>query len=310
MAMSAVSFGADAVEESSQIISNNTDEDVLVTPELEMNIVPIQVSSYNEIEMVLQMREATPQELQDMHISQEEANEIAEIDIEQAYYERAQLPEAQLRAYGYTDEQIVILKAYDGSTITSNSPVVAAAATCTGTVSAVSASTSKIVFRYNWSWSSAPLFMYTDKMAIAWKAFNSSSSEIDVNNTQSTSVRYLWTSTGGYCTTEFLSPSTSIDTFTGCSANITMQYPRERNGNADFIWAKSGSTTVTLTKVNSNISYIKLSGSYGHTSIQIGISVSFGEGSLPSISFAPSTKVTKYATVTKKLTSSGTLTSI
>lgn len=87
-----------------------------------------------------------------------------------------------------------------------------------------------------------------------------------------------------------------------------MQYAKERNGNADSIWAKSGSTTVTLTKSGSNISYIKFAASYGHAKIKLA-SISVSASGL-SISFGPSINVQKLATVTKKLTSSGALTSI
>lgn len=276
-------------------------------PELELDVVPIQLTYYNEIEEVLRMRDATPEELKKLNISEQTAEEIANIDIEDAYYERAQLPEEQLRAYGYTDEQIAILKAYDGSAITADSPVVAAAASCTGTASKVSASTSKIAYKYTWTWSSAPVFMRTDKVATNWAAYNSSSSPIDVSNSQSTSVKYYWLSTGGYNITKTISTPTS-SSFKGCSADITMQYAKERNGNADSIWAKSGSTTVTLTKSGSNISYIKFAASYGHAKIKLA-SISVSASGL-SISFGPSINVQKLATVTKKLTSSGALTSI
>lgn len=308
MATSTVSFGAVAADEQPTITVDESVQQDVILDELDTNLVPVQVTYYNEIEEVLQMREATPQELHKMGISQEKANEIAELDIESAYYERAQLPESQLRAYGYTDEQIAVLKAYDGSKITSDSPVVAAAASCTGSASKVSASTSKIAFKYTWTWSSAPVFMRTDKAAVKWKAYNSNSVEIDVNCSRSTTVSYYWLSLGSYNSAK--NPTTSlINMNEGCSADIVMQYAKENNGNADSIWAKKGTTTVTLTKSSTNISYIKFSGSYAHARMVCnpGISV---EGDGISISFAPAENLATHATVNKKLTSSGTLSNL
>ncbi len=308
MVTSTVSFGAAAADEQSIITTDESVRQDAILDELDMNVVPVQITYYNEIEEVLRMREATPQELREMNISQEEANEIAELDIEGAYYERAQLPESQLRAYGYTYEQIAILKAYDGSTITSDTPVVAASASCTGSASKVSASTSKIAFKYTWTWSSAPLFMRTDKVAVKWKAYNANSVAIDVNCSKSTTVNYYWLSSGNYNCDK--NPTTSlINMNEGCSADVVMQYAKENNGNADSIWAKKGTTTVTLTKSSTNISYIKFSGSYGHAYVGFegGISVG-GEGI--SISFTPTTQITTYATVNKKLTSSGVLSNL
>lgn len=253
------------------------------------------------------MREATSQDLAELNISEETAQEIADTNIEQAYYDRAQLSEEQLAGLGYTDEQISILKQYDGSTITANSPILKASASCTGTASKVSTSTSKIAFKYSWSWSSAPVYMHTDKVAVKWQAYNSNSSAIDVTNKQSTSVNYYWMN-GKYNTAKSISTPT-LSTFNGCSANIPVQEPKELNGEANFIWAKSGSTTVTLSKSNSNISYIKFSGSYGHLQLSIATSISVDVGAGISISFSPNS-VTKTATITRKLTSSGTLTSI
>ena len=308
MATSTVSFAAVATDEQSTIAVEESVQQDAILDELDTNLVPVQVTYYNEIEEVLQMREATPQELHKMGISQEEANEIAELDIESAYYERAQLPESQLRAYGYTDEQIAVLKAYDGSKITSDSPVVAAAASCTGSASKVSASTSKIAFKYTWTWSSAPVFMRTDKAAVKWKAYNANSVAMDVNCNMSTTVNYYWLSSGNYNSDKKLSTSL-INMNEGCSTDVTMQYAKENNGNADSIWAKKGTTTVTLTKSSANISYIKFSGSYAHARITIngGISVS-GDGI--SISFQPIGSITTHATVNKKLTSSGTLSNL
>ena len=53
---------------------------------------------------------------------------------EQMLLERAALPVDILRGYGYNDNQIKLLKEYDGSMISTNSPIMYAISNFTGTV--------------------------------------------------------------------------------------------------------------------------------------------------------------------------------
>ena len=97
---------------------------------------------------------------------------------EQMLLERAALPVDILRGYGYNDNQIKLLKEYDGSMISTNSPIMYAISNFTGTVATSGYTATSVTLRYTWQWSSRPLFNYKDAAAIVWNASDSSGYKI------------------------------------------------------------------------------------------------------------------------------------
>lgn len=103
--------------------------------------------------------------------STKQPNEVGKY--EKLYLERAQLDEETLKnKYFYTDEQIKILKEYDGGPIENHPELSLASATLTAKMSTGACSTSKLNIYINWSWSSAPFLSgpgITDVVAARWQ---------------------------------------------------------------------------------------------------------------------------------------------
>lgn len=303
------SVDANSIQETEGNTTEYAVSDNLLLP---VEQVGLPITCSNEIDDVLWAREATAREIKKAGLSDSQVEELSETNIEKLFLERAQLPESELRAYGYADNEINILKAYDGSEITPSSSILAAAAKCTGSLKAVSASTSKYQFQYTWNWNHKPLYTSEDKVAITWAAFNSKSAHIDCSNVQTTKLKYYWTTDGKYYKTKSAKASTE-SSFTGCSTKFQLLTSKLRpDGNQGAIWVKTGTTTVTLGKEKAAISYIKFSGGYAHRKrLYSGtISVSLFDPLSSSFSFFPPEKVQTMNQKTAKLTSKGKFTYI
>lgn len=91
-------------------------------------------------------------------------NGNTEKTIEELYLERANLSEEELISqFGYSQEQISILKAYDGSPIENNPQLRAISATYTRSISKVVASRTKISAKLQWECSQRPISFSINK---------------------------------------------------------------------------------------------------------------------------------------------------
>jgi len=110
----------------------------------------------------------------DMYVaSQADSNVLARgsITAEAALLERAQLPEKTLISYGYTDDEISILKAYDGSSIDENPQLKGLFADLSVRLYRMAYDSHGVTVRFFWNWETPPVlhsFVTIDNISCAW----------------------------------------------------------------------------------------------------------------------------------------------
>ena len=208
---------------------------------------------------------------------------------EQMLLERAALPVDILRGYGYNDNQIKLLKEYDGSMISTNSPIMYAISNFTGTVATSGYTATSVTLRYTWQWSSRPLFNYKDAAAIVWNASDSSGYKIltDIISSECY-VAYRNTTTGNL----------AMNKNVGTTKNVVNEYLYSNfemteilSGDNNWGWAKSGRLDVKIKPRGSvNFSSVSAVAGYGHAKLTGSIGVSASSSGLP-LSFTPANRV-------------------
>ena len=191
-----------------------------------------------------------------------------EKNYEQLYLDRAKMEdEVLIKYYGYTQEQINILKKYDGSPIENNPQLAKASATLTASMSSGTCTNSMLTVYIIWRWSNAPLLSgpgITDRVAIRWAGSATSGSSINLSaSTAEIIINYHYN--GAYVYSQTV-PSTIIDQYSKAETPVLMD-----NGRGT---ALVGKQTLVVQKIGSlPIKEASISFMYGHC--QIGISPSF-----------------------------------
>ena len=263
------------------------------------------VNTQSEFETILELRKKTDEELVEIGLSAKEINEIKSDFLENELLRRATLTQEELKAYGYTDEQIRLLKTYDGEEITSGSQYMALSATCSGNFTSGNCSNKKIRLRYNWEWSSVPVIKMKDKVFVRWQAVKSGGVVVDATVTYAkATVKYYSITTGAY--------ASSKDTTVNGSGGTTVDY---RTFNIDMViddnyyWAKKGTAYITLNSEDAgyNFKYVDVGGSYGHKTVTCTIGISFPASTYSWVKFTPKLTVSQVTDNDGRIYPSGTV---
>lgn len=260
--------------------------------------------SINEYDIITDLQNASDDELIEDGYTKDEIEIIKDFSYEELLYERAQLSEEILREMKYTDEQIKLLRSYDGSNLEDNPQLAASiSATCSGWISVDSASTSSITFYADWEWDIQPLlsgYKVQDIAAIRWKGTNSAGSPMNVAISKSNStgkVTYYEPGVGG----SILNKTITVDDNYG---KAYCKFPLAQSSSYPYRFAESGYLKIKVDKVGSDpINEISICFSYGHSTVTINPSVSFPASF--SINFAST--MNKMFSVTNRIKSNGTL---
>lgn len=242
--------------------------------------------TYSEFELYQDVLSRSDAELMESGYTESEIDEIRNFSFEDAFLERAKLSQEELEGLGYTDEQIRILKEYNGEPITATSEILRAAAQCTGKMTLMSASTSTIYYGYSWTWSTMPSFDLGDKAVLAWVAVDTQGHRVSVSpisksgylNYYSTATNKLHTQTP--LTVQLDKRQESVWADIGPKKVV----PEETDGTM-VIWAKQGVINVKLqidAAPGANSLYlIKSSGVVGHKYLacEVDYTVSVGASS-------------------------------
>ena len=233
---------------------------------------------------------------------------------EDALLERASHTEEELYAMGYTDEQINLLQAYDGSPLTVDNPVIAATAVCTGSVTfhSYNTSTGQLMFLYHFSWSVQPLYGHKDNVAVTWKGVDKDAHYMSSSATYKRgTIYYSSTSTGEDYKSESLALN-AMPGFDGYEAEYeSLQVVPEHNGTL-AVWAKEGYLWFGVTPDGNNtFNMLKVYGAVGHVTKKISASSSIGyssSGNSYSFSFTPTDCCQTVGTANYTLKPDGTCT--
>lgn len=205
--------------------------------------------------------------------------------IEEILLERAQYSTERLKALGYTENQISILRTYDGGPLEDNPQLRGTFADLYGVVLKMAANQTSITLRLSWRWSNAPAMSgiaVHDLMAATWKASNSQGSTINVklNSSKSSSYVHYYNGYNGNLEATEKQTITVNDPYSSAYVNFAM-------GRWMFGWAKDGWFDVCVDRVGSgNIYELAMVMGYGHSTFTVTPSVSFSSTGALGIGFS------------------------
>ena len=258
-----------------------------------------QTTYTNEYDYITTLQQMDSESLSEIGMTSDDVAATVE-----SYYaavsERASLPEETLIGYGYTPEQIEILKNYNTSMLTSRSTSLSAeqlraiAGVCTGNLTSTYCSTRLANFTYTWSWDHAPFVQLSDSAAVRWAAYDTNGYDLDVTKySETTNIDYYWGTTKKFsrvgtqeANLEFNAINLQFDVVETFYSNT---------GIAEEAYAKNGKIFAALKvepKVTNNLSYLKVAALYGHTLIGVGSpSISLSVPAGISIGFSGNTSI-------------------
>jgi hypothetical protein len=266
------------------------------TPATESNT--IQLESFNEYDYIELLQTSSPQELEEIGISEQEAMTVIS-EFEDALLDRASLSDSELESYGYDDSEIALFHALtDGETL-SSAEIRSLGSTCEGEITRHSFTETSAKFSYTFTWDRCPIMTLSDSAAMRWIAYDSTDEDIGVEPASSSMrVEYHFkgnaSSDGSPAFAHYGNPTSepNLDFNT-----MNMQFPvyephTSDNGIIFDCYAKTGTVTVTVKLPKGSattLHHIFVGGLYGHTLVGVGSpSVSVNEGSI-AISFTGNT---------------------
>lgn len=237
---------------------------------------PKQIGSYvmNEYDALVEAKKS---------ITNSTANSTS---IEDLLLSRAQLSDEILKQmYDYTEEQIAILKSYDGSPIEENPQLKGLFADLEGTIFKVSSNDHGVTVRFSWSWTKPPLNWGNDNVTCAWVGVNSNNGPHALRYDSSRSscyIKYYDVLNDSY---QYQTQETIDDTHPDSDVSVNFDLNNLNNQN---IWAKAGNITVAINEpvATNDLQYSTVVFGYGHDVVTLSASFSVSKDSI-SISITP-----------------------
>ena len=251
---------------------------------------------YSEFDMYWKMKNTDREVLLRQGNSEELVDWVKSNSYEEELYRRSQLPTEILEFYGYSDEEINLLRDYGGEVLTPESPLAEASAICTGnsTVNSIDFNTTNI--KYEFHWNKCPVYKGNDAMGLAWSTANQDGGSLACTITNKFAyVTYTCIDKPDVISVYDVDDQNS---FTYGFTKFPVYYT-VIDGIVREYWAKEGVMLIGLQKRTSSGSTagfgsIEIIGGYGHSTGggQIGISVGIsGSGVSLSLSFTPTSSV-------------------
>lgn len=228
----------------------------------------------SEYEYITSIRAMSDSELEAAALSESEIQMIRSNVIEDEILARKQLSDAVLmEKYGYTYEDISILREYDGERLENNAELAAITGTLTISRPIVTiVTTTTIGVRVMWSWDHCPLMCATDVFAIYWEpSFGSQSGNMRIiipNSSHTVTYNFYNTYFNRNWNITQVSPTSSAKSLFGM---------QDQTGEG---WAEHGTLELYFeaTAGSAALTEIDFIFAYGHTVLSASPSVSFPDG--------------------------------
>ncbi len=211
-----------------------------------------------------------------MELTKQDANNLSST-FEEKLYERATMPDSQLRFYGYTEHEIALLREYAKGGDLSDTEMQAISGTCSGSFYIVYANKREVNFYYEWCWDHCPIVALDDAAAISWTAYGYDGRPLDlIVQEKNTQIQYYINNEGtrdvyDYSVRGELEPELSFD---GLCLRVPVLGDRDPgSGLIISYYAKMGIVGVELKvddSVTRDIYCVEASGLYAHTQAGIG----------------------------------------
>lgn len=179
---------------------------------------------------------------------------------------RAGLPEETLAAYGYTGEQIALLRAFRAGEKTFREVAAATSACLTTRLCCLRQTQKYYVLSWGWKWSAVPLFGAGDGAALLCRPLRDTTREIGVRlEAYSSNVNYYSKKTGVLACAR----RGDLGESNVCFLSAVFSCEAERSLLQGGLWARSGVLYLALTPIvpgaENNIAQMQVRTGYGHT---------------------------------------------
>lgn len=237
---------------------------------------------FSEYEFITTVRAMDDDELKDTSLTDSEIQMIRSNAIENKILERKQLSDSELAVkYGYTYDDIAILRSYNGERLENSAELAAITGTLTiARPTVLTATASRIGVQVVWTWDQCPFVNAEDVFAIYWDpTFGSQSGNMRINMTDSSHVVKYKHYTTSY---NYNWDITQVSPNSAAKSNFGMQ---DKSGEA---WAQQGTLRLYFdaTAGSAALTSIDFIFAYGHTIISLSPSVSFPASGGISFGFA------------------------
>lgn len=253
----------------------------LSAPARAVSDIPVgQTSTFSEYDTYIKLKEATDEELLQTGYSVSEIGDIRNGRFEEALSERAALPEETLESMGYSENDIALLKGYDGHELSENDPVLMALATCTNSYYPSNVSSESMSYTITWTWDRAPLILGDDYFIMSWEGYNTTSNPVRCRVlSNSMTVGYHRLEGNSFYRNEILTvtnSSSSPENHRIENSGLKYTYKLGKNVGSD-VWAKTVRVNVTIGRYDDQadpLNCIYLEQAYLHTDVETGIDFS------------------------------------
>lgn len=224
----------------------------------------------SEYDMLMSIHTKSEKELLLEGYTVEDIEVLQAVSIEEAICERAKMSEEELSKMGYTDEQISLLRTYDGSPLSENPQMRGIFADVDGWLYAGDCNENCLRVTIVWEWTNAPLFSgtsITDSIACAFQGINNNSHPVTVKlNPSNTSCKlYYYSSLGALID---VVEDVDVD-HTAVNTCISAEIPMGKWFDDEVGWAKHGELSFEIeeqVEVNALNNALFAFG-YGHTTL-------------------------------------------
>lgn len=259
------------------------------------------VSSYSEYDQILELQSQQEDELLEMGFTSTEIKELYAFDYEKALLERAQLPDAQLAAMGYSQNQIQLLQDFANGEASFDDVAPLASATCTGFLIRENGGENTsgkeyVTISYSWVWSSCPLVRLTDRAAMGYIGIDESGSfkAIKIGSSSCTLTSKYALEDGSVVTTTI----TKVDSFEVNEYGATCTY--DMGDYLSSYWISGGRMTVELIEEGSyDMRGVYAIGKIAHKTVTGSVTpgVTFGSSLSAAVTFSTTTNIDTVAIV-------------
>ncbi len=163
-------------------------------------------------------------------------------EYENTIAKRAKLPDETLRKYGYTAEQIALLKAYDAGVLRFAEIAADTSATLTTWLTCSVHTTTEYTITYEWCWNILPAYAGDASVALTYDGITGSSSGLEpLLSSYRSRVNYFYVDRGYFYQTE----TGSLGLIGKC---FSTEFPSQKRNSEDraYVWPKTGTLTVTI----------------------------------------------------------------
>lgn len=209
--------------------------------------------------------------------------------VENLLMERAELPsEILAQRYDYNDEEIALLKSYDGSPIENNRQLRGIFANLNGFIYRMDYDTHGVTVRFSWNWDGPPLLWENDVVTCAWVGVNSSNGPHALRFTAAESACHVdYYDTDAFGKEDFMYRLEYDIDDANVNSNVSANFEMGDDSNPE-IWGKKGYMDIVLAEpvATSNLQYSTVVFGYGHQTLVFDASFSVNVDGI-SVSITP-----------------------